>query len=146
MSGAPTFSIVVPVRDERENIEPLTTSIETALRALGRTFEIVYVDDASSDGTTEVLKTLALTRRNVRVFSFRRHLGKSPALECGIRKATGEYILTMDADLQDDPADLQPMFEHLQARQLDVVSGWRRERRDRLLKVLSSKVFNLIVV
>ena len=116
------------------------------MRQLGHSFEIIFVDDGSADGTLEKLKTLALTHQQVRVFSFRRRLGKSPALECGIRKATGEYILTMDADLQDDPADIQPMYEALTSQQVDVISGWRRERRDSLLKVVSSKIFNLIVV
>src|SRR6188474_928936 len=107
------FSIVVPVRDERESLADLTVSIENAMRRMGHSFEIIFVDDGSVDGTFEQLKKLALTHSSVRVFSFRRRLGKSPALECGIRMAAGEYILTMDADLQDDPGDIQPMYEAL---------------------------------
>jgi glycosyltransferase involved in cell wall biosynthesis len=115
------------------------------MRSLG-SHEVLFVDDGSSDGTLEKLKELARTRPHVRVLSFRRNLGKSPALECGFRMAAGEYILTMDADLQDDPRDFQPMFEHAMKHEADMVSGWRRERRDNILKIISSKLFNLVVV
>jgi glycosyltransferase involved in cell wall biosynthesis len=146
VNSAPTFSIVVPVRNERESIEELVTAIAQAMRPLDGDYEVVLVDDGSIDGTLEKLKALARADRRIRVFSFRRNLGKSPALECGFRMATGEYILTMDADLQDDPGDVQQMYEHLTGKHVDMVSGWRRERRDSLLKVVSSKIFNLIVV
>jgi glycosyltransferase involved in cell wall biosynthesis len=145
VKSTPRFSIVVPVRNEDESVEELALAIEQALRPLGD-HELIFVDDGSIDGTLEKLKALARTHRQIRVFSFRRNLGKSPALECGFRMATGEYILTMDADLQDDPADVRQMYEHLIAQDADMVSGWRRERRDSLLKVVSSKIFNLIVV
>ena len=102
-SSTPRFSIVVPVRNEHESVEELATAIDRAMRPLGD-HELIFVDDGSSDGTLEKLKALARTDRRIRVFSFRRNLGKSPALECGFRMATGEYILTMDADLQDDRA------------------------------------------
>jgi glycosyltransferase involved in cell wall biosynthesis len=82
----------------------------------------------------------------VRVFSFRRNLGKSQALLCGFQVTRGEYVLTMDADLQDDPANLQSMLEHLASKQADIVSGWRRERRDNALKIASSRIFNRFTV
>jgi glycosyltransferase involved in cell wall biosynthesis len=144
--SSPTFSIVVPVHNESESVEELVASIEAVGKPLEGGYEIVFVDDGSTDDTLERLKDLARTHRHIRVFSFRRKLGKSPALHCGLRKATGEYVLTMDADLQDDPRDLEPMYEQLIKERLDMVSGWRRERRDSLLKVISSKVFNSLVV
>lgn len=145
-SSSPTFSIVIPVHNESESVDELVAAIETAMGALDGDHEVLFVDDGSTDDTLEKLKRLVHTHRQIRVFSFRRKLGKSPALECGFRMAAGEYILTLDADLQDDPGDFQQMHEHLTRHQLDMVSGWRRERRDSLLKIASSKIFNLIVV
>lgn len=144
--SSPAFSIVIPVHNESESIDELVTSIETAMGPLDGGHEMLFVDDGSTDGTLEKLKRLARTHRQIRVFSFRRQLGKSPALECGFRMAAGEYVLTMDADLQDDPRDVQQMYECMTREHVDMVSGWRRERRDSILKVISSKVFNLIVV
>jgi len=145
-SSSPTFSIVIPVHNESESIDELVTSIETAMGSLNGDHEMLFVDDGSTDDTLEKLKRLAHTHRQIRVFSFRRKLGKSPALECGFRMAAGDYVLTLDADLQDDPRDVQPMYEYLTKEHVDMVSGWRRERRDSILKVISSKIFNAIVV
>ena len=146
MPDTPTFSIVVPVYNEGDSLDELFASIEAAVRTLNRECEILFVDDGSTDGSFEKLKRFSATRRSVRVVSFRRNLGKSPALTCGFQRATGDYVLTLDADLQDDPADLGPMYEQLVAQKLDVVSGWRKTRRDHLLKIVSSRIFNAIVV
>jgi glycosyltransferase involved in cell wall biosynthesis len=145
-SASPTFSIVIPVHNESESIDELVASIETAMRPLNGDHEMLFVDDGSTDDTLEKLKQLARTHRQIRVFSFRRKLGKSQALECGFRMAAGDYVLTLDADLQDDPRDVQQMYEYLTKEHVDLVSGWRRERRDSILKVISSKIFNLIAV
>jgi glycosyltransferase involved in cell wall biosynthesis len=145
-SSSPTFSIVIPVHNESESIDELVSAIETAGDPLDGDHEIVFIDDGSTDDTLEKLKRLAHTHRQIRIFSFRRKLGKSPALECGFRMAAGDYVLTMDADLQDDPRDVLQMYEHLTREHVDMVSGWRRERRDSVLKVVSSKIFNSIVV
>ncbi len=145
-SDTPAFSIVIPVRNESESIDELVTSIEQAVRPLSGGHEVLFVDDGSTDDTLDKLKYLTRTHRQIRVFSFRRNLGKSQALECGFRMAAGEYVLTMDADLQDDPGDLQQMYDHLTRERADMVSGWRKERRDSVLKIVSSKIFNLIVV
>jgi glycosyltransferase involved in cell wall biosynthesis len=143
---APVFSIVVPVYNEKESLHELFSSIDAALNAIGRTYEILVVDDGSTDGTLDVLRQIAATRSEVRVFSFRRNLGKSQALLCGFQMAAGDYILTMDADLQDDPGNLQAMFEHLIAERAELVSGWRKNRRDSALKVVSSRIFNRLTV
>jgi len=145
-SDTPAFSIVIPVHNESESVAELVASIDSALAPMGAHHETLFVDDGSTDDTLEKLRRLADSHRGIRIFSFRRNLGKSHALECGFRMATGDYILTMDADLQDDPGDLPHMFEQLKSRSLDIVSGWRRNRRDNALKILSSKLFNLIVV
>jgi glycosyltransferase involved in cell wall biosynthesis len=145
-SDTPTFSIVVPIRNESDSIDELVRAIDGALASTGGRYEMVFIDDGSTDDSLEKLRTLARNHPRIRIYSFRRNLGKSPALECGFRMAAGDFILTMDADLQDDPADLQQMYEHMMKTRADIVSGWRRDRRDSLLKVLSSKLFNLIVV
>jgi glycosyltransferase involved in cell wall biosynthesis len=136
---------VIPVYNEIESVGELVTAIERALASRQGDYEILFVDDGSTDGTLETLKQLALTHRAVRVVSFRRNLGKSPALTCGFQMAAGAYILTLDADLQDDPGSLEPMFEYLTRRNVDIVSGWRKERRDRLSKIVPSQMFNFIV-
>ncbi|MQA29280.1 MAG: glycosyltransferase [Luteitalea sp.] len=141
----PTFSIVIPVYNEEASLDELVAAIERAMRDIDKSYEIVLVDDGSTDRSLDKLKRLAATREAVRVFSFRRNLGKSLALLCGFQMATGEYILTMDADLQDDPDNLSPMFEYLVAQRVDIVGGWRKNRRDSALKVAASKVFNLTV-
>jgi glycosyltransferase involved in cell wall biosynthesis len=142
----PMFSIVVPVFNEDESLSELVASIDRAMTPHGHTYELVFVDDGSTDRTLGILKELAAARADVRVFSFRRNLGKSRALLCGFQVAAGDYIVTMDADLQDDPNNIQGMFEHLMSHQADIVSGWRRERRDNVLKIASSRIFNRLTV
>ena len=144
--SSPAFSIVIPVRNESESVDELVGAVEAAMGSLPGGHEMIFVDDGSTDDTLERLKRLARTHPRIRIFSFRRKLGKSPALECGFRRAVGDYVLTLDADLQDDPRDVQQMYEYLTREHVDMVSGWRRERRDSILKVISSKVFNLIAV
>jgi glycosyltransferase involved in cell wall biosynthesis len=142
----PTFSIVVPVYNEIDSLDDLLTSVARSLPSLKGDYEILFIDDGSTDGSLDKLKRLLAGRPEMRVCSFRRHLGKSPALTCGFQMAAGQYILTLDADLQDDPAGLLPMYEHLTREQVDVVSGWRRDRRDGALKIVSSKIFNLVII
>jgi glycosyltransferase involved in cell wall biosynthesis len=134
------------VYNEQESLPELLASIEAAVAPLFPNHEIVFVDDGSSDGTLERLKAACASNPRVRVFSFRRNLGKSQALLCGFQKAAGDYILTMDADLQDEPRNLPRMVEQLNAEGADVVSGWRRDRRDSALKVASSRVFNRLLI
>ena len=146
VTGVPTISVVVPVYNEVESLEPLVGSIESALSSMGSDYEIVFVDDGSTDGSFQKLRTLAARGSRIRLFSFRRNLGKSPALTCGFQKAAGDYIVTLDADLQDDPRDIAMMYEHLLQEDADVVSGWRKRRQDSPLKVATSKLFNLLVI
>lgn len=142
----PMFSIVVPVLNEQESLSELVASIDGAMSRTGRSYEIVFVDDGSTDRTLTILKDLASARSDVRVFSFRRNLGKSRALLCGFHMSHGDYIVTMDADLQDDPANIAGMFDHLTSTDADIVNGWRRERRDSTLKRVSSRLFNRLTV
>jgi len=144
--AVPKVSIVIPVYNEDESLQELLTSIEQAMTPSDESYEVVFVDDGSTDGTFERLKAIADTHDRVRVFSFRRNLGKSPALLCGFQKARGEYILTMDADLQDDPNNFRRMYDQLIADRADIVSGWRRERRDNALKIAFSRIFNRLMI
>ena len=146
MVAAPTFSVVIPVYNEVESVGELLAAIDAAVGALGASHEVIFVDDGSTDGSFERLLDLAGRHPHVRVYAFRRNLGKSPALTCGFQFAAGEFVLTLDADLQDDPACLGPMVAALRRDTLDVVSGWRAERHDSLVKVTSSKIFNLVVI
>jgi glycosyltransferase involved in cell wall biosynthesis len=144
--AVPGVSIVIPVYNEAESLEELLASIEQALTPSNERYEVVFVDDGSTDGTLDRLKSLAQTHDRVRVFSFRRNLGKSPALLCGFQKATGQYILTMDADLQDDPVNFPAMYGQLISERADIVSGWRKERQDNVFKVVSSRIFNRLMI
>ena len=145
-TDAPTFSIIVPLYNEQDGVDDLIAAIEVAMQPVTADYEILLVDDGSTDDTLDKLKRHAAANPRLRIFSFRRNLGKSPALTCGFQRARGRYVVTMDADLQDDPRDIQRMYAHLQQARVSMVSGWRKDRHDSLLKVLSSKIFNLIVV
>lgn len=141
----PTFSLVIPILNEEESIPELVTQIETAMKKLGKSYEILFVDDGSTDKTLPMLKDLAKKKNTIKIFSFRRNLGKSPALTYGFQRASGEYIVTLDADLQDDPANIPLLYKTLIDGEYDMVTGWRKERRDPVRKVISSKLFNNLV-
>ena len=140
------FSIVVPVFNEDESLQELLTSIEQANAKFPHSYELVFVDDGSTDGTFDRLKSVSETHDHVRVFSFRRNLGKSPALCAASTRREDSTILTMDADLQDDPGSLPRMFDQLIAEGVDIVSGWRRERHDNALKIAFSRLFNRLMI
>jgi glycosyltransferase involved in cell wall biosynthesis len=138
------ISVVVPVYNEKESLIPLQGEIaEVALRA-NLDLEVIFVDDGSSDGSWDVITELAGQHGWVRGVRFRRNFGKAAALSAGFHSAHGDVILTMDADLQDDPAEI-PQFLATLAEGLDVVSGWKRRRLDPWHKVLPSRAFNWLV-
>jgi glycosyltransferase involved in cell wall biosynthesis len=135
------LSVVIPVLDERESLLPLFAEIEAACDRLDCRWEVVWVDDGSTDGSADVLEQLALTHDNVRLVRLRRNFGKSAALRAGFVQSRGEIVATMDADGQDDPAELPVLVARLKEG-YDVVSGWKRKRQDPLLKRWSSRLFN----
>jgi glycosyltransferase involved in cell wall biosynthesis len=134
---------VIPAYNEAESLAELQRELAAALDALGRPWEVVYVDDGSRDGTDRVIEALAAADARVRGVSFRRNCGKSAALATGFRLARGEWIATMDADLQDDPAELPRLAEALESG-YDLVSGWKLRRRDPWTKTLPSRLFNAV--
>jgi glycosyltransferase involved in cell wall biosynthesis len=133
--------IVVPVYDERDSLRPLADELLPVVRALGREVEVIMVDDGSRDGSAEVLADLAHAEPEVTVVRLRRNFGKGAALMAGFRRARGDAVLTLDADLQDDPAEIPRLLEALEAG-ADLVSGWKADRQDPWSKRAASRVFN----
>ncbi|HZH31331.1 MAG TPA: glycosyltransferase family 2 protein [Pyrinomonadaceae bacterium] len=126
----PDISVFLPVYNEEPNLRPLHAKMTDALSTLGRTAEIIYVDDGSSDASLEVLREIAAGDARVRVIALRRNYGQTAAMSAGIDAARGRVLIPMDADLQNDPADIQRLLEKLDEG-YDVVSGWRKNRQDK---------------
>ncbi len=125
----PYLSVVIPVYNEVENIPLLLERLEEALKGMGKDFEVVIVDDGSTDGTTETLKRLKARYPWLKVVVLRRNFGQSAAFTAGLDHARGEVIVTMDGDLQNDPQDIPRLLEKIEEG-YDVVSGWRKDRKD----------------
>lgn len=143
--AAPEISIFLPVLNEEPNLLPLHEKLDLALKTLGRSAEIIYVDDGSTDGSLNVLRQLARLDRRVRVVALRRNYGQTAAMAAGIHAARGEVLIPMDADLQNDPADIVRLLEKLDEG-YDVVSGWRKNRQDRLFtRKIPSMIANRII-
>jgi len=137
------ISLVIPLLNEEESLRELYRRIGESLSPLGRSWEVIFINDGSTDGSMDVLRELNARNDNVTVLSFGRNLGKSAALGVGFREAEGEVVFTMDADLQDDPAELPAMLELIESG-YDLVSGWKRTRHDPLSKRLPSKLYNWV--
>jgi glycosyltransferase involved in cell wall biosynthesis len=137
------LSIVVPLFNEEESLPPLCEQIDVVLRALERPAEVIFIDDGSSDGSYAVIEQLASKYDWVRAVRFRRNNHKAAALATGFREARGELIVTMDADLQDDPAEIPNLLAAL-SDDNDLVSGWKKKRHDPISKTAPSKLFNLV--
>ncbi|MCI0645226.1 MAG: glycosyltransferase family 2 protein [Chloroflexi bacterium] len=139
------ISVIIPTHNEEGNLALLHQRLTTTLFQLGCLYELVFVDDGSTDRSLEVLEqTYTSDRQHVKVIKLQRNYGKTTALVAGFQLASGNVLITMDADLQDDPADIPAMLEELN-KGYDLVVGWRKERMDRARKRLSSRIFNLAV-
>jgi glycosyltransferase involved in cell wall biosynthesis len=136
-------SIVVPVLDEEGSLRELHTRITDVMQAMGRSYEIVFVDDGSRDGSLRILKDLHSKDPNTKVLSFRKTYGKSAALAVGFDEAEGDVIITIDADLQDDPSEIPRLIDGLE-QGYDLISGWKKRRRDPVSKTAPSKLFNRV--
>jgi glycosyltransferase involved in cell wall biosynthesis len=143
VSVTPQVSAVVPAFNEAESLPELHRELAAGLDALGRPWEVLYVDDGSRDGTDRVIASLAAADPRVRGVVLRRNFGKSAALATGFRLARGAWVVTLDADLQDDPSELPKLAEALEGG-LDLVSGWKRNRQDPVSKTLPSRLFNAV--
>src|SRR6267143_1531632 len=129
---APEVSVFLPVFNEEPNLRPLHAKLMAALASLHRTTEIIYVDDGSTDGSLEALREIAHADPRVHVIALRRNYGQTPAMAAGIHAARGQVLIPMDADLQNDPADIIRLLEKIDEG-YDVVSGWRKNRQDKLV-------------
>jgi len=138
------MSVVVPANNEEESLGAFYKDLLPNLSKLDNDYEIIFVDDGSEDKTLNILKNFENKNKNVKVFSFRKNQGKAEALTFGFQKAKGDYIITLDADLQDKPKEISKLLKKAKTGAWDIVSGWRKERRDSLKKVISSKLFNNI--
>src|SRR6266496_2810988 len=132
LGGAPEISVFLPVYNEEPNLLPLHAKMDEALKKLGRSAEIIYVDDGSNDGSLQVLRRLAELDKRVRVVALKRNYGQTAAMSAGIDAARGDVLIPMDADLQNDPADIVRLLEKLD-QGYDVVSGWRKKRKDKMV-------------
>lgn len=137
------ISIIVPSFNERESLPELCSWIDRVMTAHKFSYEVIVVDDGSTDGTWDEVKNISKNNPNVHGISFRRNYGKSAALYCGFEKAQGEVVFTMDADLQDSPDELPEMYRMIVEEDYDIVSGWKEKRKDNALtKNLPSKLYN----
>ncbi len=143
--NSPELSLFLPVLNEEDNLRPMHEKISAALNSLGKTAEVIYVDDGSTDKSLQILREIAAGDSRVRVISLRRNYGQTAAMSAGIDAAKGEILIPMDADLQNDPSDIQKLLDKLNEG-YDVVSGWRKNRQDKLIsRKIPSQIANRII-
>jgi glycosyltransferase involved in cell wall biosynthesis len=136
------ISIVIPLLNEADSLVELTDRIYEQLKPTNKQFEIVYIDDGSTDGSFEVLNRLKKTHPEIHIIQFKRNFGKSAALSEGFKVASGAIVITMDADLQDDPEEIPRLVNEIESG-YDLVSGWKKKRNDPITKTIPSKFFNI---
>ncbi|MCQ2180783.1 MAG: glycosyltransferase family 2 protein [Bacteroidales bacterium] len=143
MKSTLDISVIVPSFNERESIPELCSRVDKVMHDHGFSYELIIVDDGSTDGSWDVVKQLASSNTSVHGIRFRRNYGKSAALYCGFDKAAGDVVITMDADLQDSPEEIPELYDMVAKDGYDVVSGWKQHRKDNAItKNLPSKLYN----
>ncbi len=144
-AAVPELSLFLPVLNEEDNLRPMHEKIRAALDELGKAAEVIYVDDGSTDKSLAVLREIAASDSRVRVILLRRNYGQTAAMSAGIDAAKGNILIPMDADLQNDPADIKRLLDKLDEG-YDVVSGWRKNRQDKLIsRKIPSQIANRII-
>jgi glycosyltransferase involved in cell wall biosynthesis len=143
-SGAPAVSVVIPLFDEADNVEDLHRELTASLEAMGRSYEVILVDDGSTDGTRDLLEAMEARDPRVRVLRLRRNFGQTAAFSAGFDHARGEIVITSDGDLQNDPADIPRLVAKLEEG-FDIACGWRRRRRDPLSRRVPSFFANRLI-
>ena len=136
------ISVIIPLFNEEESLPELYAWIERVMKAHGYSFEVIFVNDGSTDTSWEVIERLATESENVKGIKFRRNYGKSPALYCGFEQAQGDVVITMDADLQDSPDEIPALYKMIKEEGYDLVSGYKQKRYDPLSKTIPTKLFN----
>ncbi|HYA92125.1 MAG TPA: glycosyltransferase family 2 protein [Thermodesulfobacteriota bacterium] len=136
------ISVVVPVYNEEENLPVLIPQIAEVLRSLKKTYEMIFVDDGSKDRSRQILKEVAAQYPQIRILGFKKNCGETAAGTAGIKEARGRIVITIDADLQNDPTDIPRMLDYL--KEYDMVTGWRQKREDSWVKRITSQIANRI--
>ena len=136
------ISVVIPLYNEEESLPELLAWIDRVMRDYHFTYEVIFVNDGSTDRSWQVIEELKAAHPEVRGVKFRRNYGKSPALYCGFERAEGDVVITMDADLQDSPDEIPQLFSMVMYEGYDLVSGWKQKRYDPLSKTIPTKLFN----
>lgn len=136
------ISVVIPLYNEAESLPELEAWIRRVMDEHGFSYEILFINDGSTDNSWEVIKDLSQKNPNVKAISFRRNYGKSPALNTGFSRASGDVVITLDADLQDSPDEIPELYRMITEDKYDLVSGWKRKRYDPLSKTIPTKLFN----
>src|SRR5439155_3616314 len=140
------LSVVIPVQNEAPGLEALHRELTAALSAWGRSYELIVIDDGSTDGSFEILARLQSVDPHLRVIRFRRNFGQTAAFSAGFAYARGRLIVTSDGDLQNDPKDIPAMVRKLEEERLDIVCGWRRRRQDPFLsRLMPSLIANRLI-
>tara|TARA_B110000495_G_C23005253_1_gene593782 strand:+ start:592 stop:1539 length:948 start_codon:yes stop_codon:yes gene_type:complete len=138
------ISIVIPLLNESESLEELSLKIDSVMKENSFSYEVIYVDDGSTDNSWEVIRNICDKNKSFKAIKFLKNYGKSQALHAGFNTANGKVVFTMDADLQDDPEEIPEIYDLIIKKNLDLVSGWKKKRFDPVItKNLPSKIFNL---
>ncbi len=143
--GPLDLSVLIPVMNEEDSISPLFDQIVAAIEPLNLSFEVVFVDDGSTDGSVEAIRGLHERDERAKLVRFRRNFGKAAALTAAYEHSLGNILITMDGDLQDHPAEIPRFLEMLEREDMDLVSGWKKKRHDPLSKTIPSRLFNLVI-
>ena len=136
------ISVIIPLFNEEESLPELYAWIERVMKANGYSFEVIFVNDGSTDGSWQVIQRLGSESEHVKGIKFRRNYGKSPALYCGFKQAQGNVVITMDADLQDSPDEIPALYKMIVEDGYDLVSGYKQKRYDPVSKTIPTKLFN----
>ena len=136
------ISVVIPLYNEEESLPELEQWIRSVMQQHNFSYEILFIDDGSTDKSWKIIQDLSTANENVKGVRFRRNYGKSAALNTGFRKAQGDVVITMDADLQDSPDEIPELFRMIKEEGYDLVSGWKKKRYDPLSKTIPTKLFN----
>ena len=136
------LSVVIPAYNEEENLVPLIDELYPIIKKTGKEFEIIIIDDASTDNTLKILHSIKEKYPELKIISFEKNCGQTSAFDAGFKSAKGDVIITMDADLQNDPKDIPKLLEKI--GEYDMVTGWRWQRRDTFIRRISSKIANAV--
>ncbi len=139
------ISVVIPLYNEEESLPELYAWIERVMQANKFSFEVIFINDGSTDKSWQVIESLSQSSEHVKGIKFRRNYGKSPALYCGFKEAQGDVVITMDADLQDSPDEIPELYRMIMSDGYDLVSGYKQKRYDPLSKTIPTKLFNATV-